>query len=141
MRKAVGIILIIWGILGLIGLVLNLTDSGIYLSLVFVILWRIGSGALLVTGGFFCLKKRYWGVCLASALLALSIGVFSAIDVLRYVPHRTGQFWVGGISLTWGTGSMLLGAVLSTIFISITKREWKGNQGLPDSSTSQHLGG
>jgi len=57
MRRAAGIILIIWGILGLIGLVLNLTDSGIYLSLLFATLWRIGSGALLVTGGFFALRR------------------------------------------------------------------------------------
>ena len=126
MRKAAGIILMILGVVGLIGLVLNLSNSGIYLPVLPVILWRIGSGALLVIGGVFCLKKRYWGACLASALLALFIGMSSAIDNLRYIAtHRMGPFWEGGISMSWGTWILLLGAVIATIFISRTKKEWQ----------------
>ena len=126
MRIAAGIILIILGVLGLVGLVLILSNSGIYLPVLPVILWRIGSGALLVIGGVFCLKKRYWGACLASALLALFIGISSTIDYLRYMPTgRMGPFWEGGISMTWGIWILALGAVISTIFICLTKKVWQ----------------
>ena len=126
MRRAAGIILIISGIVGLIGVVRNLSNSGIYLPVLPVILWRIGSGALLVTGGVFCLKKRYWGACLASALLALFIGISSTIDMLRYMtPNRMGPVWPGGIGLTWGIWIMVLGAVISIVFISLKKKEWQ----------------
>jgi hypothetical protein len=129
MRKAAGIMLIILGISGLIGVALNLSNSGIYLSRLFVILWRIGSGALLVSGGVFCLRRRYWGPCLASALLALVIGISSTIDMLRYMgPSGMGPFWEGGVSLAWGTWIMALGAVVSTVFISLTKKEWQKSQ-------------
>ena len=123
MRKAAGIILIVLGMIGLIGLVLALSDSGIDLSSLFIILWRIVSGALLVIGGVLCLKRRYWGACLASALLALFIGISSASFSLQ-VPSP-----VGPLFMTWGTWIMVLGAVISTIFISLTKKEWQEIRG------------
>jgi len=125
MRRAAGIILIILGIVGLIGLVMSL--SGIYVELLrysYVILWRIGSAALLVIGGVFCLRRRYWRACLASALFALFIGISSTIDYLRYITtNRMGP--VGPISMTWGIWILLLGAVISAIFISLTRKEWQ----------------
>ena len=125
MRKAAGIILIILGMIGLIGLVLNLSNSGIDLPFLFVILWRIGSAALLVSGGVFCLKRKYWRACLASALFTLFIGISSTIDYLRYVAtHKLGPLSDGPISMTWGIWIVLLGAVISTIFIIRRKKEW-----------------
>jgi len=118
MRRAAGIILIILGMIGLIGLVLNLSNSGIYLPFLFVILWRIGSGALLVTGGVFCLRRRYWGPCLASALLALFIGIYSVVEMLLNVLHP----------MAWGIWIMALGAVISIVFISLKKKEWQKSQ-------------
>jgi hypothetical protein len=126
MRKAAGIILIILGMIGLIGLVVGLSRSGIYLSFLPSVLWRIGSGALLVAGGVFCLRRRYWGPCLASALLALFIGVSATIDNLRYIAtHKMGPLSDGPVGMTWGTWILLLGAVISTTFISLTKKEWQ----------------
>ena len=127
MRQAAGIILIILGIVGLVGLVMSLT--GIYVELlryIHLILWRIGSAALLVSGGVFCLKRKYWGVCLASALFALFIGVSSTIDYLRYITTNIGP--LGPISMTWGIWILLLGAVISTIFICLRKSEWSESQ-------------
>ena len=128
MRIAAGIILIISGTVGLIGLVISLT--GIYVNLLPYlpsILWRIGSAALLVSGGVFCVRRRYWGTCLASALFALFIGVSSTIDYLRYITtNRMGP--LGPISMTWGIWILLLGAVISTIFICLTRKEWQKSQ-------------
>ena len=127
MRIAAGIILIISGIVGLIGLLMSLT--GIYLHLLPYlprILWRIVSIALLVAGGVFCLKRRYWRACLASALLALFIGISSTIDYLRYIAtNRFGPLSDGPISMFWGIWILLLGAVISTIFICLRKKEWQ----------------
>jgi hypothetical protein len=130
MRKAAGIILIISGIVGLIGLVIVLT--GIYshlLPYLHVILLRIVSSALLVAGGVFCLKRRYWVACLASALFALFIGIASTIDYLRYIAtYKFGPLSDGPISMTWGIWILLLGAVISTVFIFVKKKEWQKSQ-------------
>ena len=130
MRIAAGIILIISGTVGLIGLVISLT--GIYVNLLPYlpsILWRIVSVTLLVAGGVFCLRRWYWRACLASALLALFIGISSTIDYLRYVAtHKLGPLSDGPISMTWGIWILLLGAVISTIFICLTRKEWQKSQ-------------
>jgi hypothetical protein len=124
MRIAAGIISIILGIVGLIGLVMGLSPSGIYLlSSLPRILWRIGSAALLISGGVFCLQRRYWGACLASALVALFIGISSTIDYVRYITTYIRP--LGPISMTWGIWILLLGAVISTIFIIRRKKEWQ----------------
>ena len=123
--------MIILGIVGLIGLVMSL--SGIYVELLrypYLILWRIGSAALIVSGGVFCLKRKYWGPCLASALFALFIGISSTIDHLRYIAtNRFGPLSDGPISMIWGTWILLLGAVISTVFISLKKKEWQKSKG------------
>ena len=132
MRQAAGIILIISGIVGLIGLVTSLSSGNIYLYLLPYlprILLRIVPIALLVAGGVFCLKRRYWRACLASALLALFIGISSTIDYLRYVAtHKLGPLSDGPISMTWGIWILLLGAVISTIFICLRKSDWSESQ-------------
>ena len=124
MRQAAGILLIIFGIFGLIGLAISLT--GVYVELLrylHLILWRIGSAALLISGGVFCLQRRYWRACLASALVALLIGISSTIDYLRYITTNIGP--LGPISMTWGIWILLLGAVISTIFICLRRGEWQ----------------
>ena len=118
MRQAAGIMLIILGIFGLIGLIIVLSDFGIHLSSVPFILWRIVFGAFLVTGGVLCLKRRYWGLCLASALLALFIGISFVVEPLLH----------GHLLMTWDTWILVVGAVISTVFISGTKKEWQKSQ-------------
>jgi len=119
MRTAAGIMLIILGILGLIHLIIiGLGDFGILLSSPPFVLWRIVFGAFFVTGGVLCLMRRYWGLCLASALLALFIGGFSVVQPLLH----------GYFLMTWNTWIPILGAVISTIFISLTKKEWQKSQ-------------
>ncbi len=125
MRKAAGIVLIISGIVGIVGVVMSLSTSNIYIELLrylHLILWRIGSGAFLVIGGVFCLRRRYWRACLVSALFALFIGLFSTIDYVTYIGTNITPF--GPIAMTWGIWIVLLGAVISTIFIIRRKKEW-----------------
>lgn len=127
MRRTAGIVLIILGIVGLIGLVMSLTNIYIeLLSHIHFILWRIGSGALLVIGGVFCLRRKYWRACLAVALVALAIGISSTIDYVRYIGTHTGH--LGPISTTWGIWVLLLGAAVSTIFIIRSRKEWSDSQ-------------
>jgi len=116
MRIAAGIMLIILGMFGLIGLIIiGLGDFRVLLSSPPFVLWRIGFGAFFITGGVLCLMRRYWGLCLASALLALFIGVFSVVEPLLH----------GYFLMTWNTWIPILGAVISTMFIALTKKEWQ----------------
>ena len=128
MRKAAGIILIVSGMVGLTGLVMSLTGTySDLLPYLHLILWRIATAVLLVAGGVFCLKKRYWGACLAAALVALLIGISSTIDYVRYI-GGTHMVPLGAVSMTWGIWILLLGAVISTIFIIRRKKEWQRPQ-------------
>ena len=128
MRKAAGIILIVSGILGVIGVVMSLT--GISVDLVpylHLILARIASAAVLVSGGVFCLRRRYWRACLATAVAALFIGLFSTIDYVRYIAAiRAGlHYHSGAITVDWGTWIVLLAGVISVVFICLKKKEWQ----------------
>jgi hypothetical protein len=91
---------------------------------------RIVWGGFLVAGGVLCLKRRYWGLCLATALFTLLMGISSAVEPLLH----------GDFSTNWQTWIWVIGAIISTIFISLAKKEWQDSQGLPDSSTSKGRG-
>ena len=117
MRQAAGIILIILGIFVLIGLINLIIGWSHFTSHhpLSVILLRIVYVAFCVTGGIFCLRKTHWRVCLASASFAVSFGIFAVVYMLL-----RGHFF-----LTWDTWILVIGAVISTIFISLTKKEWQ----------------
>jgi len=124
MRKAAGIVLIILGIVGVIGLIMGMIDVHAELmGYLHIVLWRIGSGAFLIVGGVFCLRRRYWRACLISALVALSIGLFSTVDYVRYI--ETGVTPFRGVSLTWGIWIVLLAGVVSTVLICVKRKEWQ----------------
>jgi len=137
MRIAAGIILMVLGMVGLVGLVLGLSHSSIDLS---IVPWRIISGGFLVTGGVYCLKRRYWRLCLASALLALLIGIssaiFSVVGASLYGPVP--PTWV---FMVWGTWVMLAGAAISTIFIYRTKKQWQKSETSPELHGGQNSQG
>jgi len=118
MRKAAGIMLIIlgmWGLIGLISGIIVLSDSGMNPYLPFF-LWRIICIPFFVIGGVFCLRKKYWRVCLASALLAVFIGIAIVVAPLLEGRH---------FFMAWQTWILVLGALIATIFISLRKREWQ----------------
>jgi len=115
MRKAAGIVLIIFGALGVIGLVRLLTGlvntlSFIRISMVPSILLQIVPIAFYVVGGVFCLWREYWRVCLASASFAVFIGVFGVVLFS----------WID-----WTVWVPLVAAVIAVILILSKKREWQ----------------
>jgi hypothetical protein len=115
MRQAAGIMLMILGALMLVGCVVVLIDYGIDVyDPVFNIFFMI-CGAFLVTGGIFCLMKKYWGPCLASALLAIFIMIRWLID------SYTSLTWLDWIYSILGT--------LPIIFVCLRRREWQEIKG------------
>ena len=136
MRQAAGIILIVLAVSGLVALIISVraliglhipsfTSVSFLLPMIYSqIVWD----GFFVAAGVLCLKRKYWGLCLAWALFAL----LAQISVVG-PPLLRGHF-----STDWQTWIWVIGALISTIFIFLTKREWQ-EQGLSDSSTSQHL--
>ncbi len=120
MRVAAGIILILLGVFGLRGLIFLLQElvirfSSIPFSVVFTIMWYIIPVVLFVSGGVFCLRKKYWRVCLASASIAVFMAVFTLVEPLVVL---------GRFVMPWTAWFLVIGAVISTVFISLSKKEW-----------------
>jgi len=67
-------------------------------------------GAFTATGGIFCIMKRYWGLCLASALVAVVIGYGSLIAAESRTPEPIIIAILG---------------ILPIIFVCIRRKEWK----------------
>jgi hypothetical protein len=138
MRIAAGIILLVLVVFGLVALIidvkvlngLDIPSSTLVSNLFGLVYTRIVSGGFLVAAGVLCLKRKYWGLCLAPALFALLTGISSVVE-----PLLRGHF-----STSWQTWIWVIGALISTIFISLTKKEWQENQSLPDSSRSKGRG-
>ncbi len=137
MRKAAGIILLILVVFGLVTTIigvrtligLHIPSSTLVSNLFGFVYNRIVWGGFLVAGGVLCLKRKYWGLCLAPALFGFLIPIPSLV---RGNPS---------ISTTWETWILVVGALISTILITLTKKEWPENQGLPNPATSQHPSG
>ena len=127
MRKAAGIILIISGVLWLTGVVMSLI--GLYTNLLpyfYVILWRLVSIALLVAGGIFCLRRRYWRECFATALVVFFFGLSTAINYVRYIAAlREGVFYGGVPAVASGGWILLPAGVISLILIWRARKEWR----------------
>jgi len=122
MRKAAGIILIIFGALGVIGLVRLLTElvntlSVIPVEMVPTILLQIVPIAFFIIGGVFCLRRKHWRVCLASASFAALIGIFAVVMLSLGRAIYTGEVWILWIEV--------IAAVISVVFISHTRKEWQ----------------
>jgi membrane protease YdiL (CAAX protease family) len=121
MRIASGIILIILGVFGLRGLFFLLRESMIRVSYipfsaVFTIIWYIVPVVLFVSGGIFCLRKKYWRVCLAAASFAVFMAIVTVVEP---------SVVLGRLVMPWIAWFVVIGAVISTVFISLSKKEWQ----------------
>ena len=114
--------MIILGMVVLVGMiidVINMSDfdfpSAILSVLLATVSPRIIFCGLLVAGGVLCLKRRHWGVCLVSAVVTLSLWIAPVVMMLLE----------GSFSALWRFAIQVPGALISTVFISLTKKEWQ----------------
>jgi len=111
MRQAAGIMLIIFGMFLLNTVISALRGFDIHVYDLAFNLFIIISAAFLITGGIFCLRKKYWRVCLASASLAV------LIMIMWLTGYHTSLAWLSWVFSILGT--------LPIIFVCLTKKEWK----------------
>jgi hypothetical protein len=122
MRKAAGIMLIIYGAASLYfsvgGLMSEFRHSR---HPVFTILFLVVFYAFIVTGGGFCLKRKYWKLCFASALLAVLMMIYwiYGFTGFRFPPPLFPPFLASYLLVLTIMGT------LPIIFVCIRKREWK----------------
>ena len=114
MRKAAGILLLLLGVMLLIGLVLVFIATGIPAFGFALDLLEILWAAFLVTGGVFCLKRRYWTVCFSAALAAVALMIFYLTGPLN--------------TATWLNWFVIITGILPIIFVSLRKSEWSESQ-------------
>lgn len=88
---------------------------------IITILVLVVSYAFIVTGGVFCLKRKYWKVCLASALLAVLLMIYwiYGFTRFRFPPPSFPPFLVSYLLLLVVTGA------LQIIFVCVRKKEWQ----------------
>lgn len=104
MRRAVGILMIISGMTAM-GIFVHGIQA--YYGLTFNLL-MIFSAVFIITGGVFCLRRKYWIVCFISSLL-LPCLVFLLWTWV--IPSGLGLFFIAG-------------GIISAIFVYRRKREW-----------------
>jgi hypothetical membrane protein len=114
MRKAAGILLMILGMTMLVSSVVLVIQYDIHVDKYPFHLLMIISGVFLVTGGVFCLKRRYWKICFASSLFLVVLMVF--------------LFYLGS-PFGWLTLHTIPAWILPIIFVRLRKTEWQEIQG------------
>ena len=119
MRKAAGVILMVLGAYFVVGTLVVLILSGIRMIAYGGYMVNMVCGAFAITGGVFCLKRKYWGACLVSGLLALLTAILPVAEASQR----------GGVLLHMMLMNLVIwmlvgGAVVSIIFIIRRKKEW-----------------
>jgi len=102
----------------LVFLIIDLIRFPIHIPLRLVLL-PIVYVAFYVAGGIFCLRRRYWPVCLASASFVVFIEVIP--PVVDMLPR-------GYLLWGWDTWLLVIGGFISTVLISVGKKEWSESQ-------------
>jgi len=130
MRKAAGIILIILGVVTLGGMILDAVNMSFLDFPDFRLSVLMGTvphgvvfGGFLVAGGVYCFKRRYWGLCLVSAVVPL--GLWISLVVLGVVQGLMEGFAEAGLPELWRIWFLVFGTLVSTIFIGMRKKEWQ----------------
>ena len=135
MRKAAGIILVSIGVF-IICILINvlvvfgigffpapfvpIVPQGFIVGVLLLVL--VVAAAFRITGGIFCLRRKYWRVCLASASFAVFFSVLLSGGSLL---GREASLLSGNILMSLIPWVMLVAAVIAVIFILHTKKEWQ----------------
>jgi hypothetical protein len=129
MRIAASIMLMIYGATSLCFHVFGILSEFRHIrEPVITILLSVAFYAFIVTGGVLCLKRKYWRVCFASALLAVLIMIYWIYGFTRFgfPPPSFPPSIVSYLLL------LVVTASLSIIFVCVRKREWKEISGPVD---------
>jgi hypothetical protein len=112
MRIAAGILMVAFALFMVTDAFSGLSQYGIYISDLALGLLQIIPAAFIVSGGVFCLARKYWRVCFASTVVTVVIMVI---------------WWIGQTDsvLAW-LGSML--GTFPIIFVLLKKSEWQASQ-------------
>jgi len=121
MRIAAGILMIMYGVktTGLYASYLFLNEGGFngYYLDPFVLI-SIIAAVFFITGGVFCLKRKYWKLCFASSLCLSVFVFFDAMPTFHLLEFLNMPYLgVGQLLLAWG--------ILPLIFVCIRKSEWQ----------------
>jgi len=120
MRRVAGILMIMYGVKTIVFLVGSLSKWGFHACPLYLVPIVIISAVFIITGGGFCLKGKYWKLCLASSIYLL---LYMISDLLPIVSVPFGlttpmAYWLYiTLTPTWG--------ILPIIFVCIRKREWQ----------------
>jgi len=126
MRKAAGILMIIYGVKGIgtyVGPIFlegwgafrwRYIDIAYWLSYVIPVVF-------IIIGGVFCLKGKYWKLCFASSLCLSVFMFFDALPTFYLLqPLDMPYLGVQLILLPWG--------IIPIIFVLLRKSEWSESQ-------------
>ena len=119
MRKAAGILMIIVGVGSVyfgVGPLIHSLGTGsmpIFPSILYIV-----PGAFLIIGGRFCLWRRHWKLCFASALLPVVIMIFEVLWSLS-------SPWLSAAGFLVLPGVLLITAI---VFLYLRRREWPESQ-------------
>jgi hypothetical protein len=123
LRIAAGILMIVVGIALLVHFVPLLIEDGVgTFDLPFVNLVMVVSALFFVTGGVFCLMRKYWKVCFASSLLLLVV-----LALLLLI------FWILWSLLppyapVWWMAVPIPVGILPIVFVCVRRRDWQKSQ-------------
>jgi hypothetical protein len=142
MRKAAGIILMVSGIVLVAGMIIDVINYEIPTTRMSMLMgtlpYTIVFGGLLVAGGVYCFKRRYWGLCLVSAVVPLSLWITPvAVSLVAVVAEGSLEGALSSWLSLWRVWIVVLGTLISTIFISIRKKEWQKISGSVDGEVSK----
>ena len=115
MRIAAGILMVAFGLFLLITGVSHLTGYGFDVYYLASSLLLIIPAIFVITAGIFCLQRKYWKVCFASALVTL------VIMILWLTGYAADSIWSAWVVSMVGT--------FPIIFVCLTKKEWQEIQG------------
>ena len=134
MRIAAGTLMIILGtIMGTFVALVELALGDGSMNYARFTLFSIIPAVFVITGGVFCLKRKYWKLCFTSSLVLLLLDSYLFIAFnFRYIPFPLNSY--PPPSATWFPPSFLdwvftLSGILPIIFVCLRKREWQEIQG------------
>lgn len=117
MRKAAGIVMIIFGMTA-VGIYFEFAKYNVappqYLAATLLTIFAV---VPIITGGVFCLKRKYWKLCFALSLWLL---IFMILFLLSSPSPTT----LIGTRLLWVPCLFIPMGILPQIFVLLRKSEW-----------------